>query len=454
MFEWMMSPFDTDDRLDQDSRIEAAPTMHDARTKWVRHHALIYIIIPQLLCVAITSGASPAQNSLDHSKGTVDTQNPIRDVRVLIANNAKRLRIRSDHSVQIIDDRDVTMNTFPPDDWIEFAQYQNKRIHVNDEPIRNSNIVIKPDQGNTITLSRFRNGKWSDPRTYDGSMQIRLDKKVGLDVINFVSVEQYVSCVVANEVWPTFELEAFRTQAIVSRTYVLYQMMNREKSTFDVSATQGSQVYRGIRSDSVGRKAVEATKHTQGVALTWLHNGVDQLFCAYYSAACGGLSQSAAIFGIKSDIEPLHGEVACEYCKTAPSGYYRWEPVKISKQKIYSRLAAQYKDFSTLGYIESIMVADRTPAGRPVNLRIKGTNEESLDILAERFRLAIDGFAIRSTNFSIKNLDNYIVFDNGKGFGHGLGLCQWGAQGMALEGKQAAEIMRFYYPGCRIIRVY
>lgn len=435
-------------------RIKVAPIMHDARTKRIRRHALFDTMIPLLWCIAITSGASFAKNSPDHAKDTEDIQFPIRDVRVLLVNNTKRLHIRSDHSIDIIDDRDITINTFPPDDWIEFTQYQNERIHVNDEPISSTSIVIKPTPGNTISLSRFRGGKWSDPRTYHGTIQIRPDKKVGLDVINFVPVEQYVSCVVAYEVWPTFEIEAFRVQAIVSRTYVLYQMMNREKSTFDVSATQGSQVYRGIRKDSVGQKAALVTKQTRGVALTWLHNGEDQLFCAYYSAACGGLSQSAAIFGIKSDIEPLHGKITCEYCKTSPKGYYRWGPVKISKQKIYAKLAARYKDFSTLSYIESIMVTDRTPAGRPINLRITGANEESIDILAERFRLTVNGSAIRSTNFSIKNLDNYMVFDDGKGFGHGLGLCQWGAQGLAQEGKLTADILRFYYPGCRIMRVY
>jgi stage II sporulation protein D len=87
-------------------------------------------------------------------------------------------------------------------------------------------------------------------------------------------------------------------------------------------------------------------------------------------------------------------------------------------------------------------------------LRITGSSGQEHDILAERFRLAIGSRIVRSTDCDIRVLKDEVVFENGRGFGHGLGLCQWGAQGQALEGKRAGEILRFYYPGSRLTRVY
>lgn len=430
---------------------------HDARFILCQRILIASSLMASLMILLLPSGSLQLYASVidDPSRPSkAEIESPLRDVRVLLVNHGKRIRIRSDQNMQIRDDQDRMIDSFAENEWIEIAQIQKKRIHINDEPYKTSTLHIKADNNGELSMSRFRNGKWEDKRSFVGTFQIQLDKKSGIDIINHISVEPYVSCVVANEVWPTFEPEAFRAQAIVSRTYVLYQMLRRQNAQFDVSATQGSQVYKGVRTDSVGQKAQEATRYTRGVALTWKVGGEERLFCAYFSAACGGLSQSAAIFGTNSDIEPLHGNVSCDECKTAPKGYYRWGPVKLSKQKIYTRLADRYKDFTELGYIESIEIIDRTEAGRPVTLRIISSDDNSIDILTERFRLAVDGSKIRSTDFSLRNNGNYIIFENGKGFGHGLGLCQWGANGLAKKGKPASEIVRHYFPGSDLTRVY
>ena len=75
-------------------------------------------------------------------------------------------------------------------------------------------------------------------------------------------------------------------------------------------------------------------------------------------------------------------------------------------------------------------------------------------MLAERFRLAVGSMVVKSTDFGVRVIDGQVVFEHGRGFGHGLGLCQWGMQGQALAGKRAGEIVRFYYPGSRLTRVY
>jgi stage II sporulation protein D len=275
-----------------------------------------------------------------------------------------------------------------------------------------------------------------------------------LSVINEVDIERYAACVAANEIWPDFATEAFRAQAIVTRTYVLYHMLRRPDATYDVVATQGSQVYRGIREDTVGRRASEAAKYTRGLVCTYREDGHDRIFCTYYSAACGGLSQSAAKLGAEGDIEPLSGGVRCDYCRIAPGQTYRWGPARISAEDVLAKLTVRYAEMVGLGRITAITPLEKTPSGRSVTLRITGSSGASRDLLAERFRLAVGSNTVRSTDCKIRVTEGEVIFEDGKGFGHGLGLCQWGMQGQALEGRTAAEILRYYYPGSRLTRVY
>jgi len=89
-----------------------------------------------------------------------------------------------------------------------------------------------------------------------------------------------------------------------------------------------------------------------------------------------------------------------------------------------------------------------------VRLRIVGLGGAHHDMSAEQFRLAIGANLIRSTDCRIRVEGAEVVFEEGRGFGHGLGLCQWGAQGQALQGKSAAEILRYYYPGSKLTRAF
>jgi stage II sporulation protein D len=166
------------------------------------------------------------------------------------------------------------------------------------------------------------------------------------------------------------------------------------------------------------------------------------------------MSQSAAIFGPENDIPPLAGNVPCDYCKIAPGETYRWGPVRLMKTEVRDRLVAAYPDLTVLGQVRSLQVTERTPSGRPVRLRIVGSDGASHDLLAERFRLAMGGRLLRSTDFTIRETSRALIFEKGRGFGHGLGLCQWGMQGQALQGKRAGEILRYYYPGARLARAY
>ncbi|MGB2985144.1 MAG: SpoIID/LytB domain-containing protein [Phycisphaerae bacterium] len=388
------------------------------------------------------------------SEPSRDLAPPVRNVRVLIASDVKRIRFRADGAMSVVGDNATSFHSGAAGDWIVASRDAAGGIRLGEASRLPDGLTLQPEHTDYITVSVYGNGDWSPGSPYPGTLRLIAGEDGRLDLVNFVDVERYVACVVANEVWPTFDTEAYRAQAIAARTFVLYQMRRRSKAAFDVVATQASQVYRGIRADEVGRRATDAAEYTRGIVLTWHDGGKDRLFCAYYSAACGGMSQSAAIFGQEDDIKPLAGGVRCDYCKIAPGETYRWGPIRLSKKEVRSRLVSAYPKLASLGRIRNIEAIERTPSGRPVRLRITGASGESHDMLAERFRLAMGGNVIRSTDCKIRVTDRQVIFEDGRGFGHGLGLCQWGMQGQALQGKQAGEILRYYYPGSKLTRVY
>lgn len=374
----------------------------------------------------------------------------IRPVRVLVAEGLVHASIRSSSDLLILNPAGTSTNSRAKGNEV-FLRAAASGLLVDEQSWPQNDVYIEA-KGGTIVLITDPGQEGSIETTFAGRLRIISGDQ--LQIINEVDLEDYVSSVVANEIWPNFETEAFRAQAIVTRTYVLYHMLRRTGTLYDVASTQGSQVYRGIRTDTVGQNATEAARFTKGLVCVWSEQGRDRIFCTYYSAACGGMSQSAAPLGAESDIPPLAGGVRCDYCRIAPGQTYRWGPLRLSLRDIHSRLCERYPDLAELRSIRSIVPAELTRFGRPLSLKITGSAGTPHEILAERFRLAVGPNAIKSTDCSLRVEGGDVVFENGKGYGHGLGLCQWGMQGQALEGRKAAEILRYYYPGSRLVRVY
>ncbi len=378
----------------------------------------------------------------------------LRPVRVLIASRTREIRIRADGTLSVINADGGAIEALDGSEWLTVSADGSGRLRYGSTTSGFSRLEFRTDADGAVEVSYERKSGWSVERRYPGTIHIGVVDNGRLDVINHVDVESYVACVVANEVWPTFETEAYRAQAIAARTFVLFQMNRRNSAPHDVSATQGSQVYRGIRTDTPGRRAAEAVDFTHGIVLSYSDGDREHMFCAYYSAACGGMSQSAAIFGRRDAVEPLAGGVRCDYCKIAPGETYRWGPVRMKLSEVRSRLVAANGKLSALGRIRDVEVCRRTASGRPERVRLVGDKGALHEMLAERFRLALGGAKVRSTDFVISVKNDTLVFDRGRGFGHGLGMCQWGMQGQALIDRRAGEILRYYYPGSKLTRVY
>jgi len=311
------------------------------------------------------------------------------------------------------------------------------------------------------SISSISAGKAEDWRGYRGSIRLVAWSLTRFAVVNDVDIEEYLQGVVSSEVyssWPDSVLEA---QSIASRSYAFYHKQcqgdtgpdGNSNIYWDIGSDQGSQVYGGVSKEHV--RVSQAVKRTAGVVLTYGPLGERRLFPAYYSAVCGGHTQDAeVVFG--DSVEPLSG-CECGYCsRSAPKEKYLWADVSIAKSVVNSRLLKKYPPLSEIGRIVSISVAERSSYGRATQISLRGASGRRRLLQAEKFRQAVSGGKeqLLSSWYSIADTGGSWRFENGRGWGHGVGLCQWGSYQMSLEGKSCLEILGYYYRQAVLVRAY
>lgn len=327
-------------------------------------------------------------------------------------------------------------------------------------------VEIVPSTPGTLRLYFTRPGRQEFSRRYRGNARITarpissrsgsnpIGGAAAIDVVNVVALEDYLPSVLQAELYPNWHLETYRVQAIAARTYALYQMRiaNREKS-YDVRATEASQVYKGIEGLPGNLHARRAARETRGIVCTWSSPRGEKIFPTYYSSACGGMTQDVANCFNDPSIPPLAGLVKCTYCKIG-GRVYRWEPVRMSKSAVTQLFVKRFPEHARLDSIQAIEVVNKTGDGRPLTLRLTGTNGYKATVNSYAFRLAMGGHRVLSNHCRIVDLGSEFEFRDGRGFGHSVGMCQWGAEGQARLGTRASEILRFYYPQSRLKRAY
>ena len=279
--------------------------------------------------------------------------------------------------------------------------------------------------------------------------------RTAFNAINTVPLEPYLAGVIGAEMPNYWEPQALKAQAIAARTYCIY-IKNRfgPARNWDVSRTVANQVYRGVKAESA--QVWHAVNSTAGQILVVDSTG--EFFPAYYSSACGGHTENSQnVFG--ESFRPLCG-VPCPYCiDIAKKDCFFWPAVQVEKSIVSERLLCKYPKLQSLGKIVSILPAAQTnyaDFSRLTMIKLIGSTGTSDEIRAEDMRLTIDptGKQLKSMICRIISKDDKWVFTNGRGYGHGVGLCQCGAEGMARQGKTALEILAHYYPGSKIVRVY
>lgn len=287
-------------------------------------------------------------------------------------------------------------------------------------------VILEPAPGKTITF----NGN-----AYAGKMYLVPDGSY-FHIVEYVPLETYLYGVLPYEMSYTWPAEALKAQAVAARTFTLKSMETTGKRYFDLYNDVRSQVYKGT--GKVYPSVKTAVDKTRGQILTF----EGKLFYTYYHGNCGGATDSVTSWSPSAKaIKPLSG-AKCGYDKHAKN--YSWQKtVPLAKAESYAA------SLGLKGKLKSIKVARKTKTGRATNITVR-TQKGSKTVACGNFRSAFGLKSCKITKLSLRKKD---VLFKGRGSGHGVGMCQDGANGMAKAGKNYKDILKKYYPGAKITQV-
>lgn len=274
-----------------------------------------------------------------------------------------------------------------------------------------------------------------EARRFRGDIEIIRKDAGSLMVINYIPLDEYLYGVLYHEVSHRWPIEALKAQAVAARTFALYQARQNKPQPYDLRSDIYSQVYGGRQSEKWS--TTRAVNLTKGMVLSYKSD----IIPAYYHATCAGHTEDASnLWNI--DMPPLKG-VPCDFCKGSP--HYKWTkeiPVWALENKLKDN---GYK----IGKVASVSILSKDRSGRVDKLEIKDNAGATVVLTGKDFRQMMGPNELRSTKFNASVKWGKLVLD-GFGWGHGVGMCQWGAFGMSKKGKKAEEILKYYYPGAEI----
>lgn len=266
-----------------------------------------------------------------------------------------------------------------------------------------------------------------------GDMQVRGDVVVrlfkgGLQLINVIPLEDYLAAVLGSEMPVSFPLEALKAQAVAARTYALQKKLAAYGSPFHMGSSVLHQVYGGVKREvAKTRMAVEATR---GEVLTYELAPIE----AYFHATCGGRTE-AGQEALGRNLPYLQA-VECP-CGKLPAS--RWSAtVPESELKVALRESP-----------EGFRVTSRTATQRVTRVTTSGGG--SMGGVELRRRLGYT--RLKSLHFDVEKTSRGYLF-TGRGYGHGAGLCQWGAKALSDKGWDYRDILSHYYPGAELQHLY
>lgn len=290
---------------------------------------------------------------------------------------------------------------------------------------------------------------WVNGHQYRGRMRLLRQSSATVLAVNVLPLEDYVASVVDSEMPGAFPEAARQAQAIVARTYAVYQMnLAGPDAPLDLYASTRSQKYLGFQyRDSGGRTLAgesaasrRTAEATRGRVCTYR----GKVFCTYYCAVCGGNTVRGS--DVFADAAPPLTPVKCDWCREAR--LYRWT-VDVPKRDAQSDLAGLLRRAGgATGTLRTVSLVRANPAGSLPEFDLK-TERGSVRVSGADLRQALSDRGLYSPRFTIEDKGRTFAI-SGRGHGHGVGLCQWGARGLALAGKNCDQILQYYYPGSKI----
>ncbi|MBF0485233.1 MAG: SpoIID/LytB domain-containing protein [Candidatus Omnitrophica bacterium] len=289
-------------------------------------------------------------------------------------------------------------------------------------------IVIEPRKDAMMGVNNMH---------FRGSLTIINNGGKNLTVVNSIELEQYIRGVLYHEISDKWPLEAIKAQAVATRTFALYSLDKFAARDYDMTNDIYSQVYGGRSAERYRTNL--AVRRTKGEVL--MYKG--KIFPAFFHANSGGITEDAAeLWGI--DLPPLKGNIVSPFSIDAP--HYRWK-VNLRLKDIQDKLNARGYH---VGTIEEIKILERDKSGRIRKLMVVSHDATSETLEGKVFRDIIGPNILKSNKYDVEMKGWYVDFA-GYGWGHGVGMCQWGAYGMAKKNYDYKAILSFYYPSSDLV---
>lgn len=332
--------------------------------------------------------------------------------------------------------------------------------------ISGTQIILKDNNGNTIgtyngpikvvpinpSTTRLKIGpSTTSLREYRGEFEIRVSGSYLL-AINIVDKEEYLYSVVGGEMSPSWELEALKAQAVCARTYRDANWNRWVAYGYNLTDSTQDQVYPGTISE--GPSTIQAVKDTVGVIIKYQGNPVT----LYFYSSCGGYTaNNEDVWVSGSPLGYLRAVVdndgGADFCSPNVSGNtsYTWSyayPMSTLESKLKANSTTAPSDPNAT--LVDVNIAQTDVSGRAKYVNIVYSNQTK-QVSGATFRSVADSTLIKSTKW---DYDPYVsagyMYFAGKGYGHGVGMCQWGARGMVLKGYNYRDVLYHYYTGITI----
>lgn len=313
-------------------------------------------------------------------------------------------------------------------------------------------LVIEPAAGSWLTIN---------DRPYRGTIHCVAKKADAFDVVNHVRIDDYLYSVLPREMFSHWDIQAYKAQAIIARTYALYEKQTQTPGLhYDVYTDTRSQVYGGMKDESL--KSRIAVEETAGIVVVHGPPGQERIFKAYFSSCCGGLSASSAdVFG-GAWSEPLSEQNVGTTCVF--SNHFNWGPIIVPRAELTKRFrawgASRDHPLRNITMIKDVRVAQNNRVGRPVRFVATDERGDRYSLKAEELRWATN-FGADDAATKLKSSfcrpvvqGDTIHFIDGHGYGHGVGMCQHCCQARAVAGWAHEQIVIQSYPGSKLARAY
>jgi len=435
------------------------------------------LVVAGLVCVALLAGpscqsirsrvagpiASPAMPSTSSLRGLPPLPGTQPDVRVRLARGVERIAFGGDAALVVtsLDSDEPTARASAPA-TIE-RRRRGFRVRGSDERVwrflEAAALRVETEDGSPLTI---------EGTPYAGPMRLTaVDRGVrGFDVVEHTFLETYLPGVLARELYRSWRPQTYEAQAIAARSYALHERARRRRAGdhFDLEGTTADQAYGGLEAH---RRAIEGVRRTAGLVLTW-EGG---LLRSYYSSTCGGRAGSAsdtwpATAGFEFNrAGPIQASRRADHCAESPR--FRWSVTR-DRAALAKRLAAFGEaDGLAIRSIESVARVEPSrvnPFGRPATYKVFDDAGRWWPLSGEQLRLAcnfsdvdlppITGRTrVLSGDIEMKPRGERMEI-TGRGFGHGVGMCQFGAERLAREGRDAVDILGHFYPDSALERAY